>query len=55
MMPDDPDGVWSTVCDSYSENVHADIGEIVKLCRLYNAAYALPNTKPLTKPSQNEI
>jgi hypothetical protein len=40
MMPDDPDGVWSTCCDSYADNVHADIGEIVSLCQLYKTAIA---------------
>lgn len=38
MMPDDPDGVWSEVCDGYGDNVHADVKEIVRLCRLYQAA-----------------
>lgn len=38
LMPDDPDGVWSEACDGYGDNVHADIDEIVELCRLYRAA-----------------
>jgi hypothetical protein len=38
MMPDDPDGIWSEVCDSYGDNVHASIEEIVELCRLYKLA-----------------
>ena len=38
MMPDDPDGVWSEACDGYCDNVHADIGEIVELCRWYKLA-----------------
>jgi len=38
LMPDDPDGVWSEVCDGYGDNVHATINEIVELCRLYNVA-----------------
>lgn len=32
--PQDPDGVWSDVCDGVW-NVHADIDEIVMLCRFY--------------------
>lgn len=39
-MPNDPDGVWSDACDGYGDSVHADIGEVVKLCRLYEAAVA---------------
>ena len=38
MMPDDPDGVWSECCDGYGDNVHADLDDIVELCRLYKAA-----------------
>lgn len=34
-MPEDPDGVWSHACDDYTDNVHADIGEICELCKLY--------------------
>ena len=37
MMPDDPDGVWSTACDGW-DGVSADIDEVVRLCRAYNAA-----------------
>lgn len=37
LMPDDPDGVWSEVCDGYGDNVHADLDELVHLCRLYQA------------------
>lgn len=40
LMPDDPDGVWSEVCDGYGDNVHADLDEICELCRLYNLACA---------------
>lgn len=40
MMPSDPDGVWSEACDGYGDNVHADISEIVELCRMYRAAEA---------------
>ena len=40
-MPDDYDGVWSTVCDTYShESISADVDEIAILCRLYSAAIA---------------
>jgi hypothetical protein len=39
-MPDDPDGVWSEACDGYGDNVHADLDELVELCRLYRAALA---------------
>ncbi len=40
-MPDDYDGVWSTVCDTYShESISADVDEIATLCRLYSAAIA---------------
>lgn len=35
MMPDDPDGVWSEVCDGYADNVHADLGDVVALCASY--------------------
>ena len=35
MMPSDPDGVWSECCDNYGDNVHANVGEIVELCRMY--------------------
>lgn len=41
LMPEDPDGVWSEACDGYGDNVHADIEEIVELCKLYLLA-----TKP---------
>jgi hypothetical protein len=27
--------VWSECCDGYSDNIHADVDEIAKLCRLY--------------------
>ncbi len=41
LMPDDYDGVWSTVCDTYShESISADVDEIATLCRLYSAAIA---------------
>ena len=35
LMHNDVDGVWSECCDGYSDNVHADVDEIAKLCRLY--------------------
>lgn len=38
LMYDDPDGVWSEVCDGYGDNVHADIDEICELCDLYRTA-----------------
>lgn len=38
MMPDDADGVWSTCCDGYGDNIHADIDEVTELCKLYLAA-----------------
>jgi len=38
MMPDDADGVWSEACDGYGDNVHADVGDVAKLCALYRAA-----------------
>jgi hypothetical protein len=34
----DPDGVWSDVCDGYGDNVSASIEEVVELCNLYQAA-----------------
>jgi hypothetical protein len=37
MMPDDPDGVWSTACDGW-DGVSASLEDIVELCRLYRAA-----------------
>lgn len=39
-MPGDPDGVWSEACDGYGDNVHADVGEIIELMRLYEARIA---------------
>ena len=44
MMPDDPDGVWSEVCDGYGDNVHADIDEVVELCRWYKLAHGARDT-----------
>lgn len=38
MMPQDPDGVWSECCDGFSDNIECDLGDIVKLCRLYESA-----------------
>lgn len=38
LMPDDCDGVWSECCDGYGDNVHADVDDIAKLCRLYKVA-----------------
>lgn len=38
LMPDDPDGVWSDVCGDGYGRVHADIGEVVRLCGLYRLA-----------------
>lgn len=35
LMPDDPDGVWSECCDGYGDNVHADLDDVVSLCRAY--------------------
>jgi hypothetical protein len=47
MMPQDPDGVWSTACDSYgTENVEADLDDIVKLCAAYVAAFPASNPPP---------
>lgn len=37
MMPDDPDGVWAECCDGCGDNVHADLDDIVELCKLYRA------------------
>ena len=39
LMPDDPDGVWSEVCDGYADNVSASVDEIAELCRAYKAAH----------------
>ena len=39
MMPDDPDEVWATVCDTYEyDAIGADLDEIVALCAAYRAA-----------------
>lgn len=38
IMSNDPDGVWSECCDGYGDNVSASIEDVVKLCRLYDAA-----------------
>lgn len=35
LMPDDPDGVWSTMDD---EGMSLGVDEVVELCRLYKAA-----------------
>jgi len=35
IMPDDPDGVWSEVCDGYGDNLSANISEVVSLCLMY--------------------
>jgi len=40
LMPDDADGVWSSACDDYCDNVNADVDEIGALCRMYLAACA---------------
>ena len=40
LMPEDPYGVWSEVCDGYGDNVHADLDEICTLCKLYLDACA---------------
>ncbi len=37
LMPDDPDGVWSEVCDGYGDNIHAGIDEVSDLCSAYKA------------------
>ena len=37
LLGDDADGVWSEACDGYSDNVSADVSEIVELCRLWAA------------------
>ena len=37
MMPDDPDGVWSSACDGW-DGISADLDDVVHLCRAYNAA-----------------
>lgn len=42
MMPGDPDGVWSECCDGFGDHVGCDLDDIVKLCRLYQAAIAQP-------------
>ena len=49
LMPNDCDGVWSEVCDGYSDNVHADVDEVGKLCTLYLAAMReTKSMKPVT-------
>mgnify|MGYP003325815722 CR=1 FL=1 len=40
LMHDDPDGVWSEVCDGYGDNISADIDEVVNICKLYKLAIA---------------
>lgn len=35
MMPTDCDGVWSEVCDGYSDNIHISVEEVGKLCDAY--------------------
>lgn len=49
LMPDDADGVWSECCDGYGDNVHADIGEVSGLCRLYARALAEMRSKQQTE------
>ena len=49
LMPDDPDGVWSEVCDGYGDNVSCDLDEVCELCRLYKSALAeKQRRKPVT-------
>ena len=36
LLGNDVDGIWSEVCDGYSDNVHADVDEISHLVQLYN-------------------
>lgn len=40
VMPEDPDGVWSTLADSCDprQQLDLDIGEVCSLCRAYLAA-----------------
>ena len=38
LMPDDADGVWSEACDGYGDNVHADVDDVVALCRTFKVA-----------------
>lgn len=40
LMPEDPDGVWSEVCDGYGDNLSLSIDEVVELCKLYRASEA---------------
>ena len=49
MMPDDPDGIYSDCCDSYGDNVEADLDDICKLCDLYRAA--CEEGQPATEPA----
>lgn len=43
LMPSDPDGVWSEFNDSHMySGADIDIDDCVKLCRLYEAASAVP-------------
>jgi hypothetical protein len=37
LMPDDPDGVWSSACGGGPIDCSANLGEVVELCRLYRA------------------
>lgn len=37
-MPNDPDGVWSSVCDGPGISLNLDVDEIGNLCRLYLGA-----------------
>src|SRR5574340_10382 len=39
LLPNDPDGVWSEVNDTYS-GYSIDLDDCLKLCRLYEAAMA---------------
>lgn len=36
-MPNDPDGVWSTVCDGWN-GLDLELDEVSELCRLYQSA-----------------
>lgn len=49
LMPDDADGVWSEACDSYGDNISADVDEVSALCRLYLAACEETKSKRLAK------
>ena len=52
LMPNDSDGVWSHVCDDYSDNIDASVDEIASLCRTFRVMEI--EARELAKEAQSE-